>query len=262
MALAWPVPPVPVQLSVKVVATVSAAVPWLPAVALVPLQPPDAVHDVALVEFQVSVLLPPLATLVGDADKFTVGAGVGFVTVTEAVACDVPPAPVQLSVNEVLALNAPVPWVPETAFVPLQPPDAVQDVAFVDDQVNVLLPPLATEVGDADNETVGAGVGFVTVMEVLAWRVPPAPVQLSVNEVVALNAPVLWLPETDFVPLQPPDAVHDVALVDDHVKVLLPPLVTEVGEADNETVGAGVELVTVTVTLRWALPPAPVQLSV
>ena len=101
-------PPVPLQLKVKVVATVSAAVLWLPAVALEPLQPPDAVHEVALVEFQVNVLLPPLATLVGDADRLTVGAGVGFVTVTEAVACAVPPAPVQLSVNEVLALNAPV----------------------------------------------------------------------------------------------------------------------------------------------------------
>jgi len=151
---------------------------------------------------------------------------------------------------------------PDTAFVPLQPPDAVHDVAFVDDQVNVLLLPLATEVGDADNDTVGVGVELVTVTEVLAWRVPPAPVQLSVNEVVALNAPVPWLPETAFVPLQPPDAVHDVALVDDHVKVLLPPLATEVGDADNETVGAGVALVTVTVTLRCVVPPAPVQLSV
>jgi len=146
----------------------------------VPLQPPDAVHDVALVDDQVSVLLLPLTTLVGDADRLTVGAGVEVVTVTEAVACAVPPAPVQLSVNEVLALKAPVPWVPETAFVPPQPPDAVQDVALVDDHVNVLLPPLATEVGDADNETVGAGVALVTVTVTLRCVVPPAPVQLSV----------------------------------------------------------------------------------
>jgi len=108
VTLACPVPPVPVQLSVKVVATVNAAVLWLPAVALLPLQPPEAVHAVALVDDHVSVLLPPLATLVGDADRFTVGAGVEAMTVTEALACAVPPAPVQLSVNEVLALNAPV----------------------------------------------------------------------------------------------------------------------------------------------------------
>ena len=109
VTLACVVPPVPVQLSVKVVATVKAAVPWLPAVVLEPLQPPDAVHDVALVEFQVSVLLPPLATLVGDADNVTVGAGVEAVTVTEVLPWPVPPAPVQLSVKVVLAFRAPVP---------------------------------------------------------------------------------------------------------------------------------------------------------
>jgi hypothetical protein len=79
------VPPVPVQLKVNVVALVSAAVLWLPAVAFVPLQPPEAVHDVAFVEFQVSVLVPPLPTDVGEADKVTVGAGVAAVTVTDAV---------------------------------------------------------------------------------------------------------------------------------------------------------------------------------
>jgi hypothetical protein len=103
-----PVPPAPVQVRVKVVAVVSAAVLWLPAVALVPLQPPDAVHAVAFVEVHVNVLVPPLLTEVGAADNVTVGAGVEPVMETEALACAVPPAPVQLSVKEVLALNAPV----------------------------------------------------------------------------------------------------------------------------------------------------------
>jgi hypothetical protein len=87
-----------VQLNVNVVALDNAAVLWLPAVALLPVQPPDAVHDVALVVFQVSVLVPPLLTEVGDAESVTVGAGVAAVTVTDAVRCVVPPAPVQLSV--------------------------------------------------------------------------------------------------------------------------------------------------------------------
>ena len=75
VTLAWPVPPVPVQLSVNVVALVSAAVLSLPAVALVPPQPPDAAHDVAFVEVHVKVLLPPLATMVGDADNVTSASG-------------------------------------------------------------------------------------------------------------------------------------------------------------------------------------------
>ena len=79
--------------------------------------------------------------------------------------------------------------------------------------------------------------------------------QLSVKDVLAFNAPVLWVPAVALLPLQPPDAVHDVAFVELHVKVLLPPLLTEVGDADNVTVGAGVVLVTVTEVLARAVLP-------
>ena len=44
----------------------------------------------------------------------------------------------------------------------------MQEVAFVEFQVKVLLAPLATEVGDADNVTVGTGVGLVTETDLLA----------------------------------------------------------------------------------------------
>jgi hypothetical protein len=47
----------------------------LPLVDLLPVQPPLAVHDVALVLFQVSVAACPAVTLVGDAEKVTVGVG-------------------------------------------------------------------------------------------------------------------------------------------------------------------------------------------
>ena len=40
--------------------------------------------------------------------------------------------------------------------MPLQAPEAVQEVAFVADHVNVELPPLATELGLAAKLTVGA----------------------------------------------------------------------------------------------------------
>ena len=59
---------------------------------------------------------------------------------------------------------------------------------------------------------------------------------------------------------QPPEAVHAVALVADHVKVALLPLLIEVGLALNVIVGAGA--VTETVADCDALPPAPVHVSI
>jgi hypothetical protein len=64
------------------------------------------------------------------------------------------------------------------ASLPDQLPDAVQEVALVDDQVRVELPPLATVLGLALSVTVGAGVVTVTVADWAA--VPPAPVHVSV----------------------------------------------------------------------------------
>lgn len=49
------------------------------------------------------------------------------------------------------------------------------------------------------------------------------------------------LPEADFVPDQPFEAVHEVGLlVEDHVKVALCPDAIEVGEAESVTTGADV----------------------
>ena len=58
-----------------------APVAYEPVVVCVPLHPPEAVHEVALVLDQVKVLLAPLDTLFGLALKVTVGAGVDTVTV-------------------------------------------------------------------------------------------------------------------------------------------------------------------------------------
>ena len=67
----------------------------MPLVPFVPLQPPVAVHAVALVELQVSVEAAPPATEVGFAVNATVGRGP---TVTVAVATLlVPPVPLQVS---------------------------------------------------------------------------------------------------------------------------------------------------------------------
>jgi hypothetical protein len=91
-------PPAPLHVKVNVVVCANAAVPCEPDVALVPLQPPDAVQADALVVDHVKVDVPPWATCAGLAASETVGAGGVALTVTAAVWDVDPPAPVQLSV--------------------------------------------------------------------------------------------------------------------------------------------------------------------
>ena len=67
---------------------------------------------------------------------------------------------------------------PLVASLPLQPPEALQDVAFLDDQDSAELLPLAIVLGLALKLTVGAGEVTVTVADCAA--LPPAPVQVSV----------------------------------------------------------------------------------
>lgn len=77
----------------------SAPVDALPLVALVPLQPPDAEHELAWVVDQVSVEVAPAARLAGLALKVTVGEAAPAVTftVTLATAGVVPAAPEQVN---------------------------------------------------------------------------------------------------------------------------------------------------------------------
>ena len=67
---------------------------------------------------------------------------------------------------------------PLVASLPLQPPEAMQEVAFLDDQDSVELLPLAMVLGLALKLTVGAGEVTVTVADCAA--LPPAPVQVNV----------------------------------------------------------------------------------
>jgi len=152
---------------------------------------------------------------------------------------------------------APVDAEPAVASDPVQPPEAVQAVALVEDQLRVVLSPLATLVEAALSDTVGAAADTVTVADCEA--VPPVPVQATMNRVVALNAGVLDEPLIGSEPLQPPEAVHDVALVEVQVNVEVAPLFTVLGLAASVTAGAAV--FTETVTLWEALPPLPLQVS-
>jgi hypothetical protein len=76
----------------------------------------------------------------------------------------------------------------------------------------------------------------------------------------AVSALVDSEPVSPLVPLQSPVAVHELALLDVHDSVEVPPLVIDAGVAVNVTVGAGGG-VTVTDAVALALPPALVQVS-
>jgi hypothetical protein len=70
---------------------------------------------------------------------------------------------------------------PEVALAPDHAPEAVQEVAFVEDQVRVEDAPFAIDVGFAVSDRVGTGGGggvadTVTVADALA--LPPEPVQI------------------------------------------------------------------------------------
>jgi hypothetical protein len=77
----------------------------------------------------------------------------------------------------VVALTAPVALAPLLARDPVQPPEAVQAVAFVDDQVKVDAAPLFTVLGFALRTMAGATLVTETVADWVA--LPPGPVQVS-----------------------------------------------------------------------------------
>lgn len=90
-------PPGPLQESVNSVLAVSAPVEAEPNVARAPLQPPLAVQVSASVEDHESVDEVLYGTVLGEADRVTLGDG-GGLTLTVTVWLALPPAPVQVRV--------------------------------------------------------------------------------------------------------------------------------------------------------------------
>ncbi len=136
---------------------------------------------------------------------------------------------------------------PLVAWVPVQPPEAVQDVASVEDQVRVDAVPEAMLVGLALSVTVGAiGVDAIS-MVTLERASPPAPEQVSVKVLVELKAAVPSLPDSGMLPDHAPDATQAVASVEDHERVALVPDATEPADEVNDTVGAAAGLSEATV---------------
>jgi hypothetical protein len=77
-----------------------------------------------------------------------------------------------------VADSGPVDCEPLAARGPDQAPEALQEVAFVEIQFKVALPPLATALGPALKLTVGAGDLTDTVADCAA--LPPVPLQVKV----------------------------------------------------------------------------------
>jgi hypothetical protein len=100
-----------------------------------------------------------------------------------------PPGPVQVSEYALGRVIAPVLCVPLVGLGPLQPPEAVQDVALVELHVRVEAPPPATTAAPAASVAVAAGM--TATVAVAALLRPPAPEQTSAYEEAALSAPVL-----------------------------------------------------------------------
>lgn len=147
-------------------------------------------------------------------------------------------------------------WLPLRLFEPLQPPEAMQEVAFVLAQVSVAELPDLTLLGLALSVTVGAERETVTVADCEA--VPPAPMQVNSNSVVPVRVPVDIVPLVAMLPCQPPEAVQALTPADFQMSVELSPLPTVVGEALNVTDAVAVASID-TATDRVVVPPVPVQ---
>jgi hypothetical protein len=120
------------------------------------------VQALALLDDQLNIAEPPLLMVVGLTLRLTAGAGVETLTVTDWLA--LPPGPLQVSMKVVVTLSGPVPALPLVGSPPDQPPEAVQLVAFVEDQLSIADPPPLTLVVFALRLTVGATVAAVTVI--------------------------------------------------------------------------------------------------
>ena len=67
------------------------------------------------------------------------------------------------------------------------------------------------------------------------------------NVALAVKMPVLWDPDVDFAPDHPPDALHELALVELHVSAEDAPEVIDAGFGVSWTVGAEGPAIIVTV---------------
>ena len=99
--------------------------------------------------------MPSAVPVSGGGSRGGGGGGDPATVVTIADALAVPPDPVQARLKVLVLVKTPVDWLPEVALAPDHWPEAVQEVALVDDQVSVDDPPLVIDVGFAASEICG-----------------------------------------------------------------------------------------------------------
>lgn len=210
---------------------------------------------------------------VGFAESVQVGAGGGGggvePTVTVALQVDCPPGPVTVNVNVFVALVDVFTMPPatgETEPMPLSI-DAPVDATAVHDRV-VLPPPAGSEVGFALSVHDGTGGGGTDDTQTAAEHVAVSPfefVTVPVYVVFALRAGVDVEPPAIGVTFPKPWSMTNLAaFFVVHVRTEVPPVVTEVGEAESVHVGAFgfSHRLTVTVAVHVTLPPEPVAVPV
>ncbi len=215
----------PVQLKVYVVVAASAAVVTEPLSGSVPLQAPDPVHAVALIVVHVTLAVWPAVTELGVALMAMLGAVEATVTVVDWAA--VPPGPMQVRINSVVPLSGAVVCEPLVGTRPLQPPEAVQLLAWSDCQLRMVVSPALSVVACAIRLTEGAG--SVTMTSADCEDAPPGPLQVSMKVVFAVSASIVTAPLTGFVPVHPPLASQESAPATLHLRVVPAPTATRLG---------------------------------
>jgi hypothetical protein len=111
----------------------------------------------------------------------------------------------------------------------------VQAVALAAAQLRVVVPPLAIVDGVALSAIEGGGSAPAALTVTFTdWvAVPPLPIHVSANDALAVSGPVLAVPDTGLAPLQLPDAVQPLALLELHSSVAAPPESTLAGDANR-----------------------------
>jgi hypothetical protein len=84
------------------------------------------------------VVDPFWATVLGLAEKESVGKGAATVMLTESLAS--PPGPLQDRLKLLFVVNAAMVWEPDVVLLPGQPPDAVQPLELALSQLKVVEP--------------------------------------------------------------------------------------------------------------------------
>ena len=141
-------------------------------------------------------------------------------------------------------------------LLPDQSPEAVQPVALVLLQLNVVVPLNGRLDGLAENDNVGDGAA--TVILAVSLAVPPGPLQDRVNTLFEVSDAIICDPAVALLPDQSPEAVQPVVLLLLQLNVVAP--------LNGRLDGLAVRLIdgapgaaTVTLTESLTLPPGPVQ---